>query len=113
MAENSNHAIVFGASGLIGWSLVDQLLGSYPYARSFSRITAVTNRPLTLSDSYWPRADRQCDLQLVSGIDLRHGDGTTLAESLLQQVKNIRTVTHIYYLGLLVIVLLHSSKIDS
>lgn len=112
MAENSNHAIVFGASGLIGWSLVDQLLGSYPYASSFSKITAVTNRPLTLFDSYWPKPDHRCDLQLVSGIDLRHGDGTTLADSLLQNVKDIRTVTHIYYLGMSVIILLHRSKID-
>jgi nucleoside-diphosphate-sugar epimerase len=100
MAEGSHHAIVFGASGLIGWALVDQLLGSHPYARSVSKVTAVTNRPLNLSQTYWPEPNGRRELQLVSGIDLRRGDGPTLAESLLQKVKDIRTVTHIYYLGM-------------
>ncbi len=102
MSEGLNHhAIVFGASGLIGWSLVNQLLTPYPDAGSFSKVTAVTNRPLNLSDCHWPQPDsRQPDLQLVSGIDLRHGDATALAESLRQEIKGIESVTHIYYLGM-------------
>lgn len=96
----SNHAIVFGASGLIGWALVNQLLSPYPSAGTFSKVTAITNRPITLSESYWPEsAPDRPDLQLVSGIDLRHGDGASLAESLKHAVRDVEGVTHIYYLG--------------
>ncbi|KAJ5157285.1 uncharacterized protein N7482_008385 [Penicillium canariense] len=99
MSKRSNHAIVFGASGLIGWALVDQLLNSYPTADSFSKITAVTNRPLNFSKSYWPEPDsNRPQLQLVSGINLRHGDGATLADSLKQEVEDIGSITHLYYL---------------
>jgi nucleoside-diphosphate-sugar epimerase len=102
MGEDTNrHAIVFGASGLIGWALVDQLLQPYPHAGSFSKVTAVTNRPLNLAESHWPdAASHRPDLQLVSGIDLRHGDAAALAESLKQAVQDIESVTHIYYLGM-------------
>lgn len=101
MAGTSNHAIVFGASGIIGWSIVDQLLRSYPGVGSFSKITAVTNRPLDVSESFWPEASpERPDLQLVSGIDLRQGDGNMLGDSLNTAVKDIDTVTHIYYLGI-------------
>lgn len=102
MSQAPHHAIVFGASGLIGWALVDELLGSYPHSASFTKVTAVTNRPLNLSESHWPEVDsHRADLQLVSGIDLREGDGTTLANALKQAVKDVDTVTHIYYLGML------------
>lgn len=98
---SNNHAIVYGASGLIGWALVDQLLSPYPHAGSFSKVTAVTNRPLGLSESHWPEPDsHQPDLQLVSGVDLRHGDAAALAECLKREVKDIESVTHIYYLGM-------------
>lgn len=98
---DSNHAIIFGASGLIGWALVDQLLGSYPDVGTFAKVTAVTNRPLTLSESHWPEPDsHRPDFQLVSGIDLRHCNGATLADALKQAVKDVESVTHIYYLGM-------------
>jgi nucleoside-diphosphate-sugar epimerase len=101
MGEGSNHAIVFGASGLIGWALVDQLLSPYPHSGSFSKVTAVTNRALSRSKTYWPESEsHRPDLQLVSGIDLRHGDGATLAHSLKQAVKDVESVTHIYYVGM-------------
>ncbi|KAF9893524.1 hypothetical protein FE257_010836 [Aspergillus nanangensis] len=99
MCEGSNHAIVYGASGLIGWSLVNQLLRAYPHVGSFSKVTAVTNRPLNFSESYWPEPESdQPALQLVSGVDLRRGDGTTLAELLKHNMKDAQSVTHIYYL---------------
>jgi nucleoside-diphosphate-sugar epimerase len=98
--ECNNHAIVFGASGLIGWALVDQLLSPYPHAGSFSKVTAVTNRPLNLYESHWREPDsHRPDLQLVSGVDLRRGDAAALAECLEREVKDIESVTHIYYLG--------------
>ncbi|KAJ6075755.1 hypothetical protein N7499_007736 [Penicillium canescens] len=96
---DSNHAIIFGASGIIGWALVNQLLGPYPDAGTFSKVTAITNRPLSLSETCWPESNSQRqDLQLVSGIDLRRGDGTTLADTLKGTVKDVESVTHIYYL---------------
>ncbi|KAI1123326.1 hypothetical protein F5Y10DRAFT_252006 [Nemania abortiva] len=100
MAETPHHAIVFGASGLIGWAVVDQLLHSHPEPGAFSKVTAVTNRKVKLSESHWPESRTGCpDLQLVSGIDLRRGDGTTLAESLKGAVEDIHAVTHVFYLA--------------
>ncbi|KAI3334426.1 hypothetical protein F4824DRAFT_490177 [Ustulina deusta] len=99
MEETPRHAIVFGASGLIGWAVVDQLLRWYPEAGTFSKITAVTNRPVKLSESHWPGSGTaRPNLQLISGVDLRHGDGVTLANSLKQAVEDIDTVTHLFYL---------------
>ncbi|KAJ3564393.1 hypothetical protein NPX13_g7861 [Xylaria arbuscula] len=99
MKETSHHAIVFGASGLIGWAIIDQLLRCYPEAGTFSKITAVTNRPIELSETYWPEPDaNRPSLQLVSGVDLRHGDSAALSTSLKQAVKDIDTVTHLFYL---------------
>ncbi|KAI0441688.1 hypothetical protein F4803DRAFT_522234, partial [Xylaria telfairii] len=99
MEDAPRHAIVFGASGLIGWAVVDQLLRSYPKAGTFSKITAVTNRKVKFPESHWPKpgADRPV-LQLISGIDLRHGDGTTLANTLKEAVEDIHNVTHLFYL---------------
>jgi hypothetical protein len=75
-------------------------LSPYPDAGTFSKVTAITNRPVTLSKSHWPiSAPDRPDLQLVSGIDLRHGDGATLAETLKHAVREVESVTHIYYLG--------------
>ncbi|CAI7597740.1 unnamed protein product [Penicillium pancosmium] len=99
MTEQSNHAIVYGASGLVGWSIVDQLLKQYPESGTFSKITAITNRPLDISRSYWPETDATGPkLELVSGVDLRHADGPTFAESLKNKLEDISSVTHVYYL---------------
>ncbi|PWY90982.1 hypothetical protein BO70DRAFT_82393 [Aspergillus heteromorphus CBS 117.55] len=100
MTDNLNHAIVYGASGLIGWALINQLLSPYPEIGTFSKVTAITNRPLDLSETLWPEPDsNRPDLQLVSGIDLRGCDGPALAENLKQAVQGIEGVTHIYYLA--------------
>lgn len=101
MADGSHHAIIYGASGLNGWSLVNQLLRCYPDVGTFSRVTAVTNRPLDLSESHWLGPDQHRPaLQLVSGIDLRHGDGATLAGSLKEAINDVESVTHVFYLGM-------------
>ena len=94
----TNHAIVYGASGIIGWAVVDQLLSSYAHADAnpFSKVTAVTNRPLNPSETYWPEGgSHRPDLQLVSGVDLRGG-----VEALKKTVADIKTVTHVFYLGI-------------
>jgi hypothetical protein len=38
-------------------------------------------------------------LELVSGVDLRQGDGPTFAETLKSKLKDVGSVTHVYYLG--------------
>lgn len=100
MKDAPRHAIVFGASGLIGWAVVDQLLRSYPEVGTFSKITAVTNREVKFPESHWPEpgADRPI-LQLISGVDLRRGDGAALADTLKAAVEDIHNVTHLFYLG--------------
>ncbi|KAI0177342.1 hypothetical protein BJ166DRAFT_561117 [Pestalotiopsis sp. NC0098] len=99
MDKFSGHAIVYGASGLIGWAVVNQLLSSYPGSGAFSKVTAVTNRLLDPSETFWPEQQPgRPDLQLVSGVDLRDGDGSTLAESLKGAVPDIESVTNIFYL---------------
>ena len=101
MAEHSNHAIVYGASGLIGWAVVNQLLKSYPHAGVFSKVTAVTNRPLNLSETHWPQVTSQRPgLELVSGIDIGQEDETAVLNALKSTVKDIETVTHVFYLGM-------------
>ncbi|KAL2206999.1 hypothetical protein CC79DRAFT_1335232 [Sarocladium strictum] len=98
MSQAPRHAIVYGASGLIGWALVNELLACSQSA-TFTKISAVTNRPLDASESHWPQSDsHRPDLQLVSGIDLSQGNGTTLANTLKQAVEDIETVTDVYYL---------------
>lgn len=101
MSNSFNHAIVYGASGIIGWAIVDQLLRSYLDAGTFEKVTAVTNRPLDLTETQWPQSSPESPgLQLVSGVDLRSGDGAALADSLTKAVEDIETVTHIFYLGM-------------
>ncbi|KAJ5248909.1 hypothetical protein N7468_000360 [Penicillium chermesinum] len=98
MADARNHAIVYGASGIIGWALVDQLLKHYPAPGTFSKVTAITNRPLDLSKSFWPeKRPTGPELELVSGINLS-SDGVSLADILRERVKDIENVTHVYYL---------------
>ncbi|GCB23025.1 3-oxo-Delta(4,5)-steroid 5-beta-reductase [Aspergillus awamori] len=100
MSPNTpGHAIVYGASGLIGWALINQLLSPYPVADTFKKVTAVTNRPLVHSDTYWPEEEsHRPRLQLASGVDLRSWDRDRLAEWLRQVVEDSQGVTHVYYL---------------
>ncbi|KAI0126785.1 hypothetical protein BJ170DRAFT_418903 [Xylariales sp. AK1849] len=94
MSNNGKHAIVLGASGLIGWAVVDQLLRT----QGFAKVTAVTNRPVHLAETHWPSGkDAIAELQLVSGIDLGGGDGASLAEMLRRDVRGVEGITHIFY----------------
>ncbi|GFF69953.1 hypothetical protein IFM60648_03050 [Aspergillus lentulus] len=98
MAQDSNHAIVFGAAGLLGWSAVNQLLSGYPTSRSFSRVTAVLNRSVPEAELHWPSEgpDRP-QLQIVSGIDLLQGTGDDLAQQLKEKVNGVEQITHVFY----------------
>ncbi|KAJ6473122.1 hypothetical protein C8R45DRAFT_1012304 [Mycena sanguinolenta] len=90
------HALVFGASGLAGWGVVDQLLKSYPTKGTFSTVTAVVNRPISVADSLWPNCDSPA-LDLVTGINLAEGSVETFTALLKEKISNISTVTHVYY----------------
>lgn len=95
-----NHALVFGASGLIGWGVVNELLSGYPTKKTFAKVTAAVNRPVAASEMHWPSPspDRP-DLQIATGVDLRHGSAEDLAAQLKQKVPGVETVTHVFYFG--------------
>lgn len=99
-----NHALVFGASGLCGWAVVDQLLSNYPSRGTFSKVTALINRPFSVADSYWPDASpspsqSRPELDLVSNMDLTQGSVEDFTEMLKGKVEDIGGVTHAFYFG--------------
>jgi hypothetical protein len=65
-------ALIFGASGIIGWGVTRALL-SYPSPKTFAHIIALTNRPLSQGESYLP------------------------IDSILSLIPHITEVTHIYF----------------
>ncbi|KAK6439644.1 hypothetical protein LTR95_004138 [Oleoguttula sp. CCFEE 5521] len=89
-------ALIFGASGVTGWSFVNELLHDYPRKGVWDGVVAMTNRPLKQEDSLWPVDSR---LQIVSGIDLLKGSQADLEGSLRDKVKTINKITHVYYLA--------------
>ncbi|KAK0938563.1 hypothetical protein LTR29_009877 [Friedmanniomyces endolithicus] len=89
-------ALVFGASGVTGWSFVNEILHDYPEKGVWDGVVAMTNRPLKQEDSLWPADQR---LQIVSGVDLLKGSQSDLESSLKQKVKDVNKVTHVYYLA--------------
>ncbi|KAJ7124438.1 hypothetical protein C8R44DRAFT_703904 [Mycena epipterygia] len=92
----SAHALVFGASGLAGWGVVEQLLENYPAEGTFSKVTAVVNRPITIADSLWP-TPASPTLDLVTNINLTEGTVEEFTALLKEKVKDISAVTHVYY----------------
>ena len=95
-----HHALVFGASGILGWAIVNEILHNYPEKGTYSKVTALTNRPLTREGALWPAAgDGKADLSIVSGIDLTQGTVEDVKETLKQRVPDIDSVTHVYYFG--------------
>jgi hypothetical protein len=94
---SGNHALIFGASGITGWAITNQILEGYPAPETFSKVTALTNRPLKPEATLWPQSDK---LQLVSGLDLNNPKGQEALEAeLVKNVKNIETVSHVYFFG--------------
>lgn len=89
-------ALVFGASGVTGWSFVNEILNDYPQKGTWDAVVAMTNRPLKLQDSLWPSDAR---LQIVSGIDLLKGSQDDLESSIEEKVNDLGGITHVYYLG--------------
>ncbi|KAM0289009.1 hypothetical protein ACHAO9_006518 [Fusarium lateritium] len=88
---SENHALVFGATGLVGWAVVNQLLSSYPAPQTFASVTAVSNRPVDASRTFWPEESK---VQLVSGVNLRSDDVTG---QLGEKIAGIEKTTHVFY----------------
>jgi len=95
---SKDHALVFGATGINGWAIVNAVLHDYPTAETFSRVTALSNRPISYGDTLWPmhRAGR---LNIVSGIDVMAGSQEDLENTLNSRVAQIDTVTQVFFCG--------------
>jgi hypothetical protein len=96
----SKSALIFGASGVSGWSFVNEILHDYPKKGIWGKVHALTNRPLSQEQSFWPKDSR---LNIVSGIDLLKGSQEELERELKNNVDGIERVTHIYYLGIFLV----------
>jgi hypothetical protein len=93
---NTNYrALVFGASGITGWSIVQEAL-NYPTSTTFDKVIGLTNRPLTKAEALLPEDER---LVLYSGINL--SAGVEAVQASLSQIEGIGGVTHVYFSGTL------------
>lgn len=90
--SQSNHALIFGASGVSGWGTIVEAL-RYPTETTFASVTGLTNRPLTKEQAMLPDDDR---LSLVSGVDLSAPTEDVIA-SIKANVPNIGLVTHVFF----------------
>ncbi|EKG14165.1 hypothetical protein MPH_08668 [Macrophomina phaseolina MS6] len=86
------HALILGASGISGWSLLNQAR-IYPTPTTFSRITGTTNRPFTLKQAHIPEDDR---VKIASGIDFTESV-EEVVRALKEKVPDINTVTHVFF----------------
>lgn len=92
--STENHALVFGASGITGWAIVNAILNDYPSPEAFGRVTALANRPLPLDAAQWPVSAK---LEVVSGLDLLQGEQATLEGEMKHRIPGVETVTHVYF----------------
>ena len=91
-----NHALVFGATGIQGWAIVNQILKGYPSHDAFDKITALTNRPIT-DEILWPESKK---LQIVSGINLLTDKGQEgLEKAMREKIPDVESVTHMFFFG--------------
>ncbi|KAK1636159.1 hypothetical protein BDP81DRAFT_450094 [Colletotrichum phormii] len=87
------HALILGASGISGWSLLNQAR-TYPTPTTFVRITGTTNRALTLEEARLPTDDPR--LAIVSGIDFTRGVDD-VAAVMRETIPDKETVSHVSY----------------
>ncbi|KAL6409129.1 hypothetical protein AUP68_05499 [Ilyonectria robusta] len=93
MAEESqNIALIFGASGISGWSLMRECL-SHGTKHTFSRVIGLSNRPLSREATGIPDDPR---LAIHTGLDLTNQSSTCQK---LETIPNIRDVTHVYFVA--------------
>jgi hypothetical protein len=92
-SEDSYQALIFGASGISGWAITRAaVLSEKPY--NFSRVIALTNRPLSREDS---NLSDDPKLELKSGLDLAKGTGSV--KEFLATIPGIEKTTHVYFTG--------------
>lgn len=89
---SEKHALVLGASGISGWSLVYQAL-SYPTPGTFKSITGQTNRPLSVQEARLPNDPR---ITLVSGIDFSKSE-SEVKSTLSSKISNLSAITHVFF----------------
>ena len=92
MASKQYHALVFGASGVSGWAIAKECL-TYPTPTTFSRVTALANRPISQEESMLPADPR---LHLASGVDLTQ-DVEGVKSLLKLKVPQVETVTQVFF----------------
>ncbi|KAL4881842.1 hypothetical protein BJY04DRAFT_188185 [Aspergillus karnatakaensis] len=92
MAAQGHHALIFGASGISGWSLMKQAL-SYPAASTFTRITGLCNRPVDKKTLFLPDDPR---LNIVSGIDLT-APVDEVVSNLKENVPDVENVDVVFF----------------
>jgi hypothetical protein len=92
-SNTTYRALVFGASGITGWSIVQEAL-TYPTPTTFDKVIGLTNRPLTKVEALLPEDER---LVLYSGVDL--SSGLYAVQASLSQIEGIGGVTHVYFGG--------------
>ena len=92
----ANHALVFGATGVLGWAIVNELLNGYPSPDSFEKVTTLSNRPIT-ENALWPESKK---LQVVSGIDLLTENGQEeLERDMKKRISGMESVSHVFCCG--------------
>ncbi|KAH7018768.1 hypothetical protein EDB80DRAFT_699362 [Ilyonectria destructans] len=90
--ESQNIALIFGASGISGWSLMRECL-SYRTKHTFSRVIGLSNRPLSREAACIPDDAR---LAIHTGLDLTNQSSTCQK---LETIPDIRDVTHVYFVA--------------
>ncbi|KAL0940235.1 sirq protein [Colletotrichum truncatum] len=96
MMAGKKTALVFGASGVSGWSFVNEVLHDYPQEGVWDGCIALTNRPLDHQKTLWPKDER---LSLVSGVDLLKGSQDDLNRVMKEKVLWVGQITHVFYLA--------------
>ncbi|RDA85264.1 hypothetical protein CP532_2322 [Ophiocordyceps camponoti-leonardi (nom. inval.)] len=91
---DEKHALVFGATGLLGWGVLEQLLSGYPGAETFATVTAVLRRRTTAGELGLDPVSEK--LRLVDGVDLLAGD---VGGVLRERVHGVERTTHVFYFG--------------
>ncbi|KAF2146173.1 uncharacterized protein K452DRAFT_263800 [Aplosporella prunicola CBS 121167] len=86
------HALILGASGISGWSLLNQTR-IYPTSTTFVRITGTTNRPFTLEQAHITQDPR---MQIASGIDFTKSV-EEVARLLKEKIPDVDTVSHVFF----------------
>lgn len=92
--QSQNTALIFGATGISGWSVARNAL-IYPTPAIFQRVIGLMHRPRTIEEIGLPEDPR---LELYSGVDLSAELDDVIAD-LKKKIPCLEDVTHVYYLG--------------